>query len=395
MRFVGIDIASETHFVASVAQDGTPLLRPTSFHEDNEGYEKLRSLLGSPAETLVVMEATGHYWQNVFAVLVSDGFAVVVVNPLRVRRFAEEDLKRAKTDKTDALLIARFGQEKRPPLTPIPDAATQELRELVRLRDRLVQERDDKVRQLHRLVDLGFPEFTRYVKMLRSQLATAILRRYPTARAFHGVSAKHLGALCYDGKKLKVGEDLARQLIEAAKTSVGQHHGEAYRVQVQYLCEDLDTLRTRIAKIERDIEDTLEKHEIGKLLTTIDGIGTQTGARLVAELGNPADFRDASALASYVGVVPGTYLSGKGARRSFNLAPLGHARLRAALWMPTLVAVNKNPWLRAFYQRLVANGKRRKVALVASMRKLLGAIYSVAKNKKPFEAHLAGNAAST
>jgi transposase len=57
--------------------------------------------------------------------------------------------------------------------------------------------------------------------------------------------------------------------------------------------------------------------------------------------------------------------------------------------MPTLVAVRKNPWLRAHYDRLLAAGKRPKVAIVACMRKLLGAIYSVARNRRPFAPHLA------
>jgi len=52
--------------------------------------------------------------------------------------------------------------------------------------------------------------------------------------------------------------------------------------------------------------------------------------------------------------------------------------------MPTLTAVRKNPWLRAYYERLRARGKLPKVALVAAMRKLLIAVYSVAKSRKPF-----------
>ena len=62
----------------------------------------------------------------------------------------------------------------------------------------------------------------------------------------------------------------------------------------------------------------------------------------------------------------------------------GNAALRTALYMPTLTAVRKNLWLKAFYDRLVTAGKPPKLALLAAMRKLLHAIYSVAKNKKPF-----------
>jgi transposase len=58
--------------------------------------------------------------------------------------------------------------------------------------------------------------------------------------------------------------------------------------------------------------------------------------------------------------------------------------------MPTLVAVQKNPWIRAYYERLRANGKPPKVALVASMRKLLIAVHVVARTRKPFVPQMEG-----
>jgi transposase len=156
MRFVGIDVAAERHVVAGVDEANAVVLKATPFTEDTEGYQKLLSLLGTAADTLVAMEATGHYWKNLFATLAAHGFAVALLNPLRTHRFAGEDLQRTRTDAIDALGIARFAAQKRPPATRLPDRATEELRELVRFRDRLVQDFGDRVRQLHRLVDLGF-----------------------------------------------------------------------------------------------------------------------------------------------------------------------------------------------------------------------------------------------
>jgi transposase len=383
MRFAGIDIAAETHVVAVLGETGTVLVKPTPFGEDTEGYARLLDRLGPATDLLVVMEATGHYWKNLFAMLTAQGIAVTLINPLRTHRFAGEDLERTKTDAIDALGLARFGVQKRPAATRLPDTATEELRELVRLRDRLVQDFGDRVRQLHRLVDLGFPEFTRYIQSLDSELASAILQGYPTAQAFQGVSVKRLARLCYDGRH-QVGAELAAALITAAERSVGRHHGEAYRLQVRYACEDLILLRRRLRTLEGDIEKTLQAHEVGTLLTTIDGIGPQTAARLVAELGDPAAFRSAAALAAFVGVVPALRHSGKRTSTRAGLTPLGHARLRAKLWMPTLTAVQRNPWLRAYYERLRARGKLPKVALVAAMRKLLIAVYHVAKHRRPF-----------
>lgn len=387
MRYVGIDIAAEAHMVAILDATGAVQLTPTAFSEDAAGYARLLELLGPPTDTLIVCEATGHDWKNLFAVLTAQGFALALINPVRTHRFAAEDLARTKTDAIDALGLARFGVQKQPPATRLPDQATEELRELVRLRDRIVQELGDRVRQLHRLVDLGFPEFTRYVPHLEGELATSILRLYPTAQAFADVPVRGLANLRYAGGRT-VGVALAQQLLAAAAQSVGQHHGEPYRLQVGYACEDIAQLRQRLRRSEHDIERTLDTHEVGTLLTTIDGIGPQTAARLIAELGDPAQFHSAAALAAYVGVVPGLRHSGKRRPLRAPLSPLGHARLRAALWMPTLTAVRRNPWLKAYYARLRARGKLPKVALVAALRKLLVAVYAVAKQRRPFVPHL-------
>ena len=73
-------------------------------------------------------------------------------------------------------------------------------------------------------------------------------------------------------------------------------------MRIKYLCEDLDVLRRRLKDLARDIERKLDDHEVGKLLTTIDGVGPLTTACLIAELRGPARFRSAAAIASYVSV---------------------------------------------------------------------------------------------
>jgi transposase len=110
-----------------------------------------------------------------------------------------------------------------------------------------------------------------------------------------------------------------------------------------------------------------------------------TAARIIAAVENPTRFRNAHSFAAYVGVVPRTRLSGLHRPVQAHLSPIGNSpRLGKALWMPVLSMVRYNPWLRDYYQRLRARGKHPKVALVASMRKLLTAIYSIAKHEKPF-----------
>lgn len=385
MNFVGIDIGSETHFAAAVSEQGTVTLKPQRIEESAEGHAALLASLKHLAPiACVALEATGHYWKNLAAALLANGYPLVVLNPLQASRFQQENLVRTKTDGIDALGLARLAQQKRPQPTRLPDAATDELRELVRHRDRLVQDFGDRVRQLHRLVDLTFPEFTRIVRTLGSRLATTILLAFPSGQAIATANPGQLAALSYDGRHA-VGPERAKALIQAARNTVGAHQGEACRAQVRHICQDLDLWRQRLAEIDREIDGLLQAHEVGRLLTTIEGIGPQTAARLIAELDDPARFKSAGALASYIGLVPALRQSGKRTGQRAGLSPIGKAGLRRALWMPTLGAVRRSPWLKAFYDGLCARGKPAKLALIAAMRKLTTAIWTVARQRRPWK----------
>lgn len=382
MRFAGIDVGSRTHVLAIVDEDGQLLVKPTEFGENAAGYATLLELLGVPDDVLIAIEATGCYGRNLFEALCAHEYQVALLNPLRTRRFAEEDLRRTKTDSIDATGIARFAAQKRPLSTPPFDEPTLQLREYVRLYDRLTQDYGDRRRQLHRLIQLCFPEFTQLVRSLTSHRASTILQMYPTAKSFTARCVRKLAATRCAGRA--VGPRLARNIVDAAIVSVGRHHGPAYETHMRFVCADIERLRSSLAETTSELQRRIDTHPVGQLLATIDGLGTTAVARIIAAVGDPARFRDSSAFTAYAGVVPGTRDSGLRRGGSAPLCPLGNARLRRALYMTTLSAVRRNPWLRAYYERLVAKGKPPKVALLAAMRKLITAVYSVAKNRQPF-----------
>jgi transposase len=163
-----------------------------------------------------------------------------VLNPLRTGRFAEEELQRTKTDAIDALGIVRFAAQKRCRQRNYPIPPLRSCTNLARLRERLREDFASRLRQLHRAVDLGFPEFTRNVRTLESEFATTILSGYPTAASYRGTSAKKLARIIYDGSH-NVGEKLARALIEAAGRIVG-------RLASPSLGEVFESTRNRISR---------------------------------------------------------------------------------------------------------------------------------------------------
>ena len=90
MRFAGIDVGAERHMVAVVGEQGEVLCRSSPFGEDASGYAHLFELLGPPEGSLLALEATGHYWRNLFVALIAKDYLVAVLNPLRTARFAAQ-----------------------------------------------------------------------------------------------------------------------------------------------------------------------------------------------------------------------------------------------------------------------------------------------------------------
>jgi transposase len=121
------------------------------------------------------------------------------------------------------------------------------------------------------------------------------------------------------------------------------------------------------------------------LLESVKGIGRTTATTVLAEM-PPVDLLpSAESAAAYAGLAPREFISGKTVRKYTRLSKAGNARLRTALYLPTLTAIRFNPVLKAFYARLLAAGKPKMRAVGACMRKLVMICYGVLKNRTPFD----------
>jgi transposase len=122
-----------------------------------------------------------------------------------------------------------------------------------------------------------------------------------------------------------------------------------------------------------------------KLLQSIPGIGEITAWDILAEMPDVNEFESAQSVAAYAGLAPREHKSGSSVRKPTHLSKRGNSRLRKAFYFPAVSAITWNPLVKAHYQRLVAQGKPKMVALAACMRKLLMICYGVLKHQKPFD----------
>lgn len=177
------------------------------------------------------------------------------------------------------------------------------------------------------------------------------------------------------------------QMLATEKTRLLQAVGQSRHVLRKRIKKHIKFLELEIAMLDSDLDDTLKNSELWKenddLLQSVPGIGKATSRTLlgfVPELGTVS----ASEIAALVGLAPFNQDSGK-FRGSRHIGG-GRGRARAVLYMATLCATRCNPVVRAWYQRLLAAGKPKKLALVACMRKLLVVLNQMLKTKTRWRA---------
>ena len=180
-------------------------------------------------------------------------------------------------------------------------------------------------------------------------------------------------------------------LLTRRRQLVGMHTAEQQRQETalpavrRQIARHLTWLEQELTDVDRQLHTAVTASPLWRerddLLQSVPGIGPTTALTLLAELPELGQL-DRKALATLVGVAPLNWESGtlRGRRSVWG----GRARVRAVLYMAALVATRHNPTIRAFYQRLCAAGKPKKVALTACMHKLLLILNAIVRQKSPW-----------
>lgn len=151
-------------------------------------------------------------------------------------------------------------------------------------------------------------------------------------------------------------------------------------------------LDAQIQKIQSGIDNHIGgqpelKHD-AELMRSIPGIGYRSSAQILASIGDIRRFKNAKALAGFIGVTPRQKQSGTSIKGRTMMSRAGQAAARKSLYMPGMVAKRYNPVIAAMAKRLEAKGLAPKAIVGASMRKLVQLIYGVVKSGQPFNAKI-------
>jgi transposase len=154
----------------------------------------------------------------------------------------------------------------------------------------------------------------------------------------------------------------------------------------------LDTLSEQIESLDKTIQVLMEAddryHARKQLVVAVNGIGERTASTLLVQLPELGQLSNKQ-ISALVGVAP--FCNDSGERKGKKMIWGGRKEVRSALYMPMLCAIQHNKTIKAFYDRLIAKGKIRKVAVIACMRKLLTILNAMLKNNTPWNPDYAKN----
>jgi transposase len=201
-------------------------------------------------------------------------------------------------------------------------------------------------------------------------------RPAPAALALHAL-ARRLGELV-QMQTAEKNRQPAAELSQAMPAAIRRDLARSLRAQER-------AIKRLTREARRVIAQEAELTERFALLDSVPGIAETSAVQLLAELAVLAPDLEARQWVAYAGLDPREYSSGTSVHKKVRISKAGNKHLRHALYMPALVAVQHDPHLRAFYQRLLQRGKLKMPALVAVMRKLLHAFQGMFKTHQPYD----------
>jgi transposase len=315
----GVDVGSKELVVA--IDPGTEAIWEGTFSNDAAGHRNLiRRLTRTGAAARVCVEATGIYHLDLcLALEQAKRLEVMVANPRATKDFARAQLKRSKTDRTDAHSLLEF------------------------------------VRRM---------DFEAWVPPKASILAL---------RAFSRRIQSLLVTRAQEKNRLHADESV-EATPRAIRESIDRH--------IDAINGEIESLTQSALEQVRADEDLARRFAH---LVSVKGIAEASAITLLAELSVlPVDM-SARQWVAHAGLDPKHNQSGTSVQGAVRISKIGNRHLRAALFLPAMVASRHEPRVRAFYEKLLARGKKPMQALVAVMRKLLHAIHGMFEYDSDFD----------
>jgi transposase len=390
--FLGIDVSKETFDACCIPSHGERLFN-LSASMDRKGFEgliKQLSVLSITQESVLVgMESTACYHINLYSFLVSLGYSVLVINPLLISNFVKLQLRKTKTDKKDASVIAQFLLLNRDSLSQtLLSSDISDLRDLSRQRESLVDQMSSTKSEMKRLLTMTFPELEQIAGVFTKSMLR-LLCQYPSAASLKQAKRSKIAKILIPGSYGKQTDASVDRILKAAQVSVGTSSATkeiilkqkaSLLIQLEEHLQELTDILIELCqgKIQGDME----------ILSSMRGIGEKSAMNFLIEIGGDIkQFESHKKVIAMAGLDPALYQSGKTDRKG-KISKRGNRHLRRVIWLMTTKVIQYNERFKQYYLKRIKDGLPYKKAVLATAHKLIRVIFAMLTNKTLFNAEM-------
>ncbi len=371
---VGIDASKFKHDCIILDECGNAVSEPFTVTNDRNGFaillETLRDLKAK-GEAKIGFEATGHYTMNLKLFLEAKGFGFMELNPLNVREFIRSrSLRKTKTDSKDARWIALYlGQVDYKPY-PLRFYHLYCLKSLTRLRHSLIKDRSRHMIRITNVLDHVFPEIKPYFGNRFTSSLVYILDNYLVPSHIMNMTVESYRKMASELRH-PISYQRFSEIRKLARETIGFSNG-IMEFELKSLLSLYHSLDDRIAETEAEIESLMGDMDFKT--ASIPGIGLQSAATIVSEIGDFTRFGSPERLLAFIGLDPARYQSGTQDFRG-HMVKHGSSDLRYVIMNCAETFYVHNPVISDYYWKKRGEGKSHRVALSHVARRLVTIIY--------------------
>ncbi len=391
MNAIGIDVSKGKSTVAVLRPFGEVAAQPFEIIHSDSDFSKLVTFIKQlPGESKVVMEATGTYHEPLARYLHGNGIFVSVVNAILIHDYSGNTLRKAKTDKKDALKIASYTLDRWTDLREYTPA--EDLRYTLKLLNRqYIQNTKIQTMLKNNLISLTDMTFPNVNKLFTSPKRTSdghekwvdFVMKFPHCECVSKLSLSTFKTK-YESwcrkNRYRYSVSKAEEIHAFSRTCVTViPHSESLDIAVQSAVTALNnilevnhTLRTEMDRIARELPEYETVNEMF-------GVGKVLAPQLIAEIGDTRRFHSRKAITAFAGLDSAPYQSGQIDIKSRHISKKGSAELRKTLFQVVEIYLINSPADEPVYQFLDkkrTEGKPYKVYMIAAANKFLRIYYA-------------------
>ena len=394
MNSVGIDISKGRSTIAVMRPFGEVVISPFEVrHTDSELSALARQLKSLNGETRVVMEATGNYHFPVARALHDTGLYVSVVNAKLVHGYGNNDLRRVKTDRKDAVKLANYGLDR---WLTLP---------------KYIPEEDTRL-----LLKNCYRQYRQYSKVqtvLKNNLISLLDTTFPNANRLFSSPVRadgsekwvdfaaefwHCRCVCERSEKAfvskylrwcrKHGYNFSEEKALAIYAEASEHIGvmpksETTKLLVEQAVSQLRATSAALAALKQEMQALASQLPEYPVVMEMFGVGPTLGPQLIAEIGDVRRFYSKKALVAFAGIDAPPNDSGDVTGRHKSMSKIGASSLRRTLFLVMSVYLQNSPQDEPVYQfmdKKRTEGKPYRVYMMASANKFLRRYYATVKS---------------